>query len=255
MSEWNPEQYEKFKDERSRPFWDLLALVRLRPGMRVVDLGCGTGELTRELHRTLGAASTTGIDSSETMLAKANAFAAPSLRFRLGSIETFTADEPLDLIFANASLQWVDDHPALLSKLTSFLAPGGQLAVQIPANDAHPSHAIAAEIAQRSPFREALGGWVRVFPNLAIEEYARRLHELGFREQQVRMQVYAHVIESRDGVVEWVKGTLLTAYRERLGPELRAQFEERYRDRLREVLPDDQPFFYPFRRILFWALR
>jgi trans-aconitate 2-methyltransferase len=256
VSEWSPAQYEKFADERARPFFDLCALVRTgRPDMRVVDLGCGTGELTRDLHRKLGAASTLGIDSSETMLAKAASFVEPGLSFRRETIEGFSSDAPLDLIFANASLHWVEDHHALLARLATFLAPEGQLAVQIPANDAHVSHRIAAEIAECAPFADALGGWVRVFPNLAIEEYASALYALGFREQHVRMQVYAHVLSSRDEIVEWVKGTLLTAYRERLPAELRAPFEERYRERLREVVPDDRPFFYPFRRILFWAQR
>ena len=68
---WDPAQYERFRAERARPFVDLLALVRPRPGMRVVDLGCGTGELTARLHRELAAGETLGIDRSEAMLARA----------------------------------------------------------------------------------------------------------------------------------------------------------------------------------------
>src|ERR1700690_2711917 len=112
-SKWDPAQYERFKAERSRPFFDLLALVRPRPGMRVVDLGCGTGELTSELHTKLGARETVGIDSSETMLAKASAFAAPGLRFERGEIEGWQPDAPFDLIFSNAALHWVEGQRAL----------------------------------------------------------------------------------------------------------------------------------------------
>src|SRR5215207_5832630 len=95
--DWNPEQYERFRDERARPFFDLLDLVRPRPGMRVVDLGCGTGELTRELHRRLSAREMMGIDNSPAMLAKSAAFASDSLRFELGDIGACAREGGYDL--------------------------------------------------------------------------------------------------------------------------------------------------------------
>lgn len=254
-SPWSPDQYERFKDERSQPFFDLLALVAPRPSMRIVDLGCGTGELTRELHLRLGARETIGVDSSETMLAKSAAFATSTLRFEQGAIESFAPAAPVDLVFSNAALQWVEDHEQLVPRLASFLAPGGQLAVQIPANDGHPSHTVAAEVAAEAPFRDALGGYRRVFPNLSIAAYARLLDRIGMRAIHVRRQVYLHHLASRDEVAEWTKGTLLTAYLGRLPEALRAPFEARYREALRAALPDEHPFVYPFERIHFRAER
>ena len=64
---WNPAQYDKFQREREQPFFDLAAMVHQRAGMRVVDLGCGTGRLTRVLHERLNARETVGIDSSANM--------------------------------------------------------------------------------------------------------------------------------------------------------------------------------------------
>src|SRR5262249_57814005 len=93
---WNPAQYERFAAERRRPFDDLLALVRPRPGMRVVDLGCGTGELTRALHDHLGARDTLGVDRSPAMLAKSAAFVVPGLRFEQGDIADFGGARPWD---------------------------------------------------------------------------------------------------------------------------------------------------------------
>src|SRR5215204_2955037 len=109
-SDWNPEQYGRFRDERARPFFDLLDLVQPQPGMRGVDLGCGTGELTRELHRRLAARETVGIDNSPAMLAKSAAFAGDGLRFEPRDIGAFTGEGEYDLVFSNAALQWLPDH-------------------------------------------------------------------------------------------------------------------------------------------------
>jgi len=135
---WTPEQYERFKGERAQPFHDLVALVERRPRMRIVDLGCGTGELTRELHQHLSADETIGIDSSETMLLKSGAFGDKLLHFRQGTIEAFVTDRPFDLVFSNAALHWIADHEALFRRLTGFVAHDGQIAVQMPMNDDHP---------------------------------------------------------------------------------------------------------------------
>lgn len=250
---WNPEQYARFQQERSQPFFDLLALVRPRPGMRVADLGCGTGELTAILHQRLAARETVGIDSSPAMLEQSTAYTGPGLRFEIGDIGTFRPDRPFDLIFSNAALQWVPNHPALFGRLTAALAEGGQLAVQVPANDDHLSHRLAAEVAREEPFASALGGYVRTSAILASEAYSALLDRLGYGEQHVRLQVYAHHLPSRAAVVDWVQGTLLTAYRERLTGDRYDHFVERYREALLDGLPDSRPFFYPFTRILLWA--
>jgi trans-aconitate 2-methyltransferase len=254
-ADWNPAQYERFRDERSRPFFDLLDLVQPRPEMRVVDLGCGTGELTRELHRQLSARETIGIDNSPAMLAKNAAFAGGGLRFEQKDIDAFASEGDVDLVFSNAALQWVPDHEPLLRRLTAALTQRGQLAVQMPANNDHPSHLTAFAIAGEPPFRAALGGYERQWPVLAPEAYATLLHRLGYRRQHVRLQVYAHELESREAVVEWVRGSLLTDYERRLPAELWPHFLERYRQRLLPQLEDARPFFYPFKRVLLWGAR
>ncbi len=129
--------------------------------MRIVDLGCGTGELTREMHRRLAAGETVGIDSSPAMLAKSAEFAGDGLRFEQGDITAFAADGAFDLVFSNAAIQWVSDHEPLFARLAAALSPTGQLAVQMPANNDHPSHVTAFAIAGEPPFRDALGGYAR----------------------------------------------------------------------------------------------
>ena len=249
---WNPAQYERFKDQRAQPFFDLLALCGPIPGGRAVDLGCGTGELTALLHERIGAAETLGLDSSEAMLGKAPKM--PGLRFERGDIADFSSGK-FDLVFSNAALQWLPDHEALIARVATRVAPGGQLAVQVPANHDHPSHTVAHALAREAPYRDALGGYVRESPVLAVEGYAELLDRLGFVEQHVRLQVYGHRLASRDEVVEWVRGTLLTDYAKRLAPEMFEQFLAAYRQRLVAALPDARPYFYPFKRTLFWARR
>src|ERR1043166_6929513 len=172
---WSPHQYERFHDERSGPFLDLLGFVRGRPGMRVIDLGCGTGELTRLLHERLQAAETLGLDSSEAMLGGSAAFAGGGLRFERGDVAKFLARGSYDVVFSNSVLHWLPGHEALLARLSAALAPGGQLAVQVPANFDHPSHLVAAEVASEAPFAVALGGHAHAINVLTPEDYARLL--------------------------------------------------------------------------------
>ena len=246
---WDPQQYERFRAEREQPFFDLLDLVRPHPEPRVVDLGCGTGELTRELHRRLGARETIGLDSSPAMLERSAPHAGDGVRFETGDIAEFTARGAFDLVFSNAALHWVPAHEALLARLTDALRPHGQLAVQVPANSDHPSHLTAAEV----------GAELGLAPHptnvLPPERYATMLHRLGYAEQHVRLQVYPHRLGSRADVVEWVKGTLLTDYSRRLSADAYEEFLRRYRERLLAKLEDTRPYLFTFKRLFIWARR
>jgi trans-aconitate 2-methyltransferase len=223
--------------------------------MRVIDLGCGTGELTRILHERLDARETLGIDISDSMLENARSLEGEGVTFAKGDINTISTRTEHDLVFSNAALHWLDDHPNLLKKLTSALTEGGQLAVQVPANHDHPSYVAAADVAMESTFRDALGGYLRRSTVLTPDAYATLLHGLGYREQHVRMQIYKHVLRSREDVIEWQKGALLTAYERRMPPELFTEFLGRYRSKLLDLLEDEMPYLFFYKRILFWARR
>jgi trans-aconitate 2-methyltransferase len=252
---WDPAQYQRFAAERRQPFDDLLALVRPVPGSRVIDLGCGTGELTVELHQHVGAATTIGIDSSAAMLERAPA--ANGVTFVHGDIRALDSAHQYDVVFANAALQWVPDHEHLLPALASLVADGGQIAVQVPANADHPSHTTSVALANEEPFRSAIGHGAATDPVAANvlrpERYAEMLHALGFGEQHVRLQVYGHVLDSSADVVEWTKGTSLTRFKDALSPHLFERFVDEYHTRLVAQLGDRRPFFYAFKRILFWG--
>ena len=251
---WDPGQYQRFAAERAAPFHDLLALVQPVPGGRVVDLGCGSGELTAQLHRQLEAAETLGLDSSAAMLERAAALAGDGLRFAEGDIGEFR-EAGWDVVFSNAALHWLPDHAELFAHLVGLLTPVGQLAAQMPANHDHPSHLVAAELAGEEPFRTALDGYRRISPVQTPEWYAELLDRLALADQHVRLQVYLHHLAVRDEVVEWVRGTLLTDYQSRMPEDLFEEFLATYRARLVPQLEDSRPYRYPFKRLLLWGRR
>jgi trans-aconitate 2-methyltransferase len=254
---WDPGQYEKFAAERAQPFWDLAELVADGPIGRAVDLGCGTGALTAELVARRGIGSMVGVDSSANMLAAAAAHAGEHLRFEAGDIRSWTSRRDHDLVISNAALQWVPDHVGVVTRWWAALRPGGQLAVQIPTNADHPSHRVAAEVASSEPFRTAMGGAPpadQVAVNvLAPEQYAILLDHLGATSQHVRLQVYGHRLARSADVVEWVKGTSLTRFTNVLPAELHDELIAAYSQRLLRVIGERAPYFYPFKRILFWG--
>lgn len=252
---WDPLQYERFRDERRLPFLDMLSLVLPRPAPRVVDLGCGTGELTRVAHERLGAVETLGIDRSETMLAGSATHAGGGVRFVCEDLRSALTPERWDVILSSAALHWLPDHAALFAELAGALAPGGQLAIQMPASYDDPTHVLAAELAAEPPFRDAFGEAPAQPGVLEPIEYARLLDRLGYAEQHVRLQVYGHRLPGRDDVIEWMKGAFLTAYRQRLPADLYERFVAAYRGRLIPRLADTRPYFFPFKRIILWAAK
>jgi trans-aconitate 2-methyltransferase len=232
------------------PFMDLLKLVKIREGISVIDLGCGTGEITEELVHRLPGSSVVGIDSSKEMLLRAKVRERPGLRFKLCSIDRIEGE--WDLIFSNSALHWMDNHNDLVTKLFSRLKIGGQLVVQVPSNHRHPPHTILNAIAECEPFREAFKPWVKTSPVLSISEYAELLFKNGGTNIVVYEKVYPHVLNDVDAVVDWMRGSALIPYLDRLPVEMHEGFIESYRERLLEKWPRG-PIFFPYCRILFAA--
>lgn len=259
---WNPDTYHKFQSQRAAPFEDLVKLirvgreVRVASPMRVIDLGCGTGELTARISQMLPDSEVLGIDTSMEMLERAKSLEHPLLRFEHRSIEDLIDDpwsqEAWHVVFSHAAIHWVEDHEWLIPSLIGLVRKGGQLVVQMPSNFSHFTHQTIVEMAQTEPFRTALDGWVRVPPVLSIERYAEILFECGAEDITVMEKIYPHVLENADAMADWTSGTALVPYFERLDAETKAAFDTEYRRRLREHFAGS-PVFYGFRRILFAA--
>ncbi len=255
---WNPDQYQKFQAERAAPFEDLCALIAVRDNLSAIDLGCGAGNLTALLADRLPGGDVLGIDSSPEMLARAERYSRPGLRFDQQTIEEAAGDPAMqgawDVVFSHAALHWVDDHERLIPQVFQMVKPGGQIVVQMPSNHTHRTHRLIAELAQTRRFRTALNGWLRQPQVLPIDRYAEILYASGGESIVVFEKIYPHVLDNADALVEWTKGTALVPYLERLPGDLAEQFLEEYRARLRDDFPGS-PVFYGFRRTLFAATR
>ncbi|NQU05152.1 MAG: methyltransferase domain-containing protein [Calditrichaeota bacterium] len=244
---WNPDTYLKFKNERAEPLIDLLQLVKIRPNLKVIDLGCGTGELTAELAERLPDSNVTGIDNSSEMLNKASPLERPDLRFELINIEEMSGK--WDLIFSNAALHWIDDHYSLIPRLLKMLNPGGQLVAQFPSGHRNKAQKAIGEIASTEPFYTAMNNWYWDFPVLKTDEYAELLFMNGGSEITVYDKVYPHILQNADDVFDWVAGTTMIPYIERLPGDLHESFRKKIRERLHQIWREG-PLLYPFRRIL-----
>jgi trans-aconitate 2-methyltransferase len=256
MVNWEPDLYRRYEAERSQPARDLLSRVALRAPQMIVDLGCGPGNSTQLLAERWPDAEILGVDNSESMLESARK-RLPEARFEAADISAWRPGATPDLIFANASLQWVPDHAALLPRLLGLLSPGGVLAVQMPDNQQEPTHRLMREIAALPPFAAEIPGAVRLrTPAQPLLDYYDLLTARGAQVDAWRT-VYNHPMPSPEAIVDWVRGSGLKAFLERLSPELRPEFLARYTAAVAEAYPpraDGRPVL-AFPRMFFTALR
>jgi len=249
---WDPEQYERFRAERSRPFFDLLARIPDRSYRAITDLGCGTGDLTAALSEHWPEARVLGVDSSTEMLTAAAQHRIPDrLEFTPGDIRQWRPGSPQDLIVSNATFQWIPDAAALLRQVTASLAPKGVLAVQMPDNSASPSQEILRELERSGPWAGSLKARPRQDEVLPLARYLELLWAEGF-DVDAWECVYLHVLPGDDAVLEWMKGTTLRPVLKALGDADRDVFVARYREKLSAAYPKGPAgTLFPFRRLFF----
>jgi trans-aconitate 2-methyltransferase len=255
MEDWSAAQYLKFEEERTRPARDLLA--RVPPGERrlIVDLGCGPGNSTELLARRFPEAALCGVDNSQDMLREARA-RLPGARFDHADVAQWRSAEPVDLVFANAVLQWVPGHIDLMARLAGALAPNGCLAVQVPDNFDEPSHRLMREVAAREPFRaklvdaerarEAIGAFAHYYAALAPQA-----------DLDLWRTTYVHVLAGPDAIVEWVESTGLRPYLAPLDGGGKTAFLAAYREAIAAAYPPlpDGRVLLPFPRLFIIATR
>lgn len=238
VADWNPGLYTRFEDERTRPAAELLARVALQAPRDAVDLGCGPGNSTELIARRFPEAALLGIDTSEAMLASAR-LRLPAVAFAKGDAAVWTPARAPDLIYANAALQWVPDHPALLPRLFSLLAPGGVLAVQMPDNLDEPSHRLMRDVAAAGPWSAAIGDPAvagRVGRMLPVERYYDLLAPAA-AGVDLWHTVYRHPMADARAIVDWVSATGLKPFVDPLPPDLKAGFLAAYERAIDDAYP------------------
>ncbi|WP_027016623.1 trans-aconitate 2-methyltransferase [Comamonas composti] len=242
MLDWNPALYLHYANERTRPAAELLARVPQLEARHVVDLGCGPGNSTELLVQRFAAARVTGLDNSPSMLEQARQ-QLPTASFALADIVSWasdlqTAGPAPDLIYANASLQWVGGHEALIPRLFARLAAGGVLAIQMPDNRQEPTHALMREVAALPQFAAHIGDAASVRTGiLPIRAYYDLLAAPDACAQSIDVwhTVYQHPMESAEAIVQWVRGTGLKPFVEALPESLQQEFLNQYLSRVEQA--------------------
>jgi trans-aconitate 2-methyltransferase len=254
VTDWNPATYLQFADERARPFLDLVARIGDDGPGRVVDLGCGPGNLTRVLADRWPNADVVGMDSSPAMIERARHEAGSRVRFLVGDLRGWRPDPPVDVLVSNATLQWVPEHRRLLPRLVESVQPGGWFAFQVPGNFEEPSHRLLAETADEPRFADYTRGLER--PSAAQPaEYLADLAGLGCRVDAWET-TYLHVLTGPDPVFRWISGTGARPVLAALPAGLREDFERTYKARLRRAYPAQAVgTVLPFRRVFVVAQR
>lgn len=251
---WSAQQYSLFERQRTRPVYDLLAAVSSDGIEQVVDLGCGPGNSTAVLQAHVPKARVIGVDNSEDMLHAARE-RLPQVDFQLADIQHWQAESAPQLILANASLQWLPDHPQLYPRLLAQLAPGGWLAIQTPDNLQEPAHRLAREVAAEGPWATQIGA-VRHAARHSAQAYYDILGAHA-SDLDIWRTTYFHVLENAAAVVEWFKATALLPFLQPLDVEQQAAFLERYLAAISEAYPAqaDGRVLLPFPRLFLVARR
>lgn len=255
---WNDQQYLRFGDERTRAARELLSRVPVSEARHVVDLGCGPGNSTVLLAERYPHATLTGVDDSPEMLKRARSDY-PNIAWLERDLREFEPSEPLDVLFANAVLQWLPAHDELFPRLFSQLRPGGALAVQMPRNFEEPSHRAMRET-QAAPGH---GDWgarlasVRASTPVASPEFYYDLLAPHARSVDIWQTTYQHVMTDAAAIVEWVKGTGLRPYLDALSDSERPHFLERYTAAIDQAYPAraDGKRLFAFPRLFIVAVR
>ena len=253
MPTWKADQYLKFAAERTQPCRDLAARVAIANPRRAIDLGCGPGNSTEVLAARWPLTELTGLDSSAEMIERAGA-AHPEWRWIAGGIEEWLAGEDcFDVVFSNAAMQWVPDHPGVFPRLMARVAAGGALAVQMPGNYGAEAHRSMRAVASRFPGTEKVREWF----THRMEFYYDLLAPLAARVELWATE-YVHVMDGPEDIVEWYKGTGMRPFLDALSDDAeRASFTAEYLAAIRQGYPArlDGRVLFPFRRLFLVAYR
>ncbi|MBF0251887.1 MAG: methyltransferase domain-containing protein [Alphaproteobacteria bacterium] len=252
---WDPAHYLKYAGQRIRPALDLLARIPLDEARTIADLGCGPGNVVEHLARAFPGAAITGVDNSAQMLNAARSEHGDAATWVQMDAARWEPDAPQDLIFANASLQWLDRHEILFPRLMGFLRPGGVLAVQMPDQFAEPSHVEMRAVATEGPWAATLKSLLRPAPVARPEDYYDWLSPRA-ASLDIWRTAYTQVMEGNDPVLDWIGASAMKPLREALPADQKGPFRDALAERLRRAYPRraDGTTLFAFKRLFIIAV-
>jgi trans-aconitate 2-methyltransferase len=256
MPDWNAEQYLKFGDERTQPVRDLIARLLLANPRRIIDVGCGPGNSTAELRKRWAGSRIVGLDSSPEMIERARQTYSDG-EWNVGDASRWTADEPFDLVFSNAMLHWISNHASVCVRLLEQVAPGGALAVQVPAHYDSPLHREILEVSRDPVWTDRMDRARTALTNHPPEFYYDLLAPRASRFD-LWLTTYYHVLAGPKSVLEWFRGSGLRPFLEVLkDSDQRRRFEMKLIERYEQTYPrrGDGRILFPFLRLFFVAYR
>ncbi|WP_431145765.1 trans-aconitate 2-methyltransferase [Pseudomonas alvandae] len=254
---WSAQQYVAFEQERTRPSRDLLAAIPQIQARQVIDLGCGPGNSTELLVDHFRSATVRGLDSSADMVEAARK-RLPTVTFDTADIGRWNENGPFDVIFANAVLQWLQDHATLLPSLVDKLTPGGSLAIQMPDTLHQPSHRLMRDIAVRGPWTSQLAGAADSRTEVEDASTYYSILKPHCSRVDVWRTTYHHPLAGgASGIVEWFKGSGLRPFLEPLDEAQREDYLKQYHQAVEQAYPalDDGSVLLPFPRLFIVATR
>lgn len=256
MAEWNSTLYLRFKEERTQPVIDLVNRIKTQNPRKIADLGCGPGNSTQVLADKFKNTYILGVDNSQNMIASAQDNC-PALDFKFCDISTGLSelDHDFDIVFSNACIQWVPDHPGLIPQMLDLLKIGGTLAVQVPMNFEEPIHCIIRDVATSEKWKRFFNE-ERIFYTLSPDEY----HDIlsGHTDEfSIWETTYYHIMKSWQDILEWYRGTGLRPYLSVLSEDRKEEFEEDIYHRLVKAYPQQKNgvILFRFPRFFFTACR
>jgi len=252
---WDPKTYLNFGAERTRPAAELLARIALDAPARVVDLGCGPGNSTALLAARWPNADLEGVDSSPEMLEEAKRSGVKA-RWSEADIAKWNPGASYDVIFSNATFQWLPDHKTLLPHLMSHVAESGVFAFQVPRNFDEPCHTLIHDVVKNGPWAAKLKG-VRDWWNVLEPDAYFGILENVARAVDIWETTYVQVLEGEDAVFRWMSGTGLRPFANALEGAEREAFLAAYRSRVAAAYPrrESGATLYPFQRLFCVARR
>lgn len=256
MPSWDANLYLQFANERTQPALDLIARINLAHPRRIIDLGCGPGNSTAMLRRRWPESDVVGLDNSAEMIAAATQ-AYPSEKWVLADAASWTADTPFDIVFSNATLQWLPDHATLFPHLMAQLAPAGVMAVQVPYCYESPLHQVVLEVASAASWRHRMEASRDTFTKETPSVYYDLLQPLTSHLDMWETE-YFHQMDGPESIVNWYRGTGLRPFLEALDTEEeKRHFEQMVLDGYTRAYPRQKNgrVLFPFRRLFMVACR